>query len=123
MEFYYLPDEYHTVHTACFELVKQIEEFIVKDEYKVLRVSASPMTPKELKQLEECGDLWMYLKKHKEEQFYTLMNKQLILGLLRDFCYFMQESLDCSNKMRLVVSYALLRRPLVDNLKLAHGHR
>ena len=30
----------------------------------------------------------------------------------------MQESLDCSNKMRLVVTYALLRRPLVDNLKI-----
>ena len=118
MEFYYLPEEYHAVHTACFELVRQIEEFIVKDEYKFLRLSTSPMTPEELKLLEECGDLWVYLKKHKEDQFYTLLNKQLISGLLRDFCYFMQESLDCSNKMRLVVAYALLRRPIVDNLKI-----
>ena len=118
MEFYYLPEEYHAVHTACYELVKQIEEFIVKDEYKFLSVSTSPMTPEELKLLEESGDIWDYLKKYKEDQFYTLLNKQLILGLLRDFCYFIQESLDCSNKMRLVVSYALLRRPIVDNLKI-----
>ena len=118
MEFYYLPKEYHTIHSACIELVRQIEEFIVKDEYKFLKVSTSAMTPEELNLLEKCGDIWAFLKKYKEEQFYTLLNKQLILGLLRDFCYFMQESLDCSNKMRLVVSYALLRRPLVDNLKI-----
>lgn len=118
MEFYYLPEDYHTVHAACFELVRQIEEFIVKDEYKFLRVSTSAMTPEELKLLEECGDIWAFLKKYKEEQFYTLLNKQLISGLLRDFCYFIQESLDCSRRMRLVVSYALLRRPIVDNLKI-----
>lgn len=117
MEFYYLPKEYHAIHSACSELVKQIEEFIVKDEYQFLKVSTSPMTPEELKRLEECGDIWDFLKKYREEQFYTQLNKQLILGLLMDFCYFMQESLDCSNKMRLVVSYALLRRPLVDNLR------
>ena len=118
MEFYYLPKEYHSVYKACFELVRQIEEFIVKEDYRFLKVSVSDMTPEELKQLEECGDIWDYLKKYKEEQFYTQLNKQLILGLLMDFCYFMQESLDCSNKMRLVVSYAMLRRPLVDNLKI-----
>lgn len=118
MEFYYLPKEFHAVHTACFELVRQIEEFIVKDEYKFLSVSTSPMTPEELKLLEDCGDIWVFLKKYREEQFYTLLNKQLILGFLRDFCYFIQESLDCSRRMRLVVSYALLRRPIVDNLKI-----
>lgn len=118
MDFYYLPKEYHAVHTACFELVRQIEEFIVKDEYKFLKVSTSAMTPEELMLLEECGNIWDFLKQYKEEKFYTQLNKSLILGLLMDFCYFMQESLDSSNKMRLVVSYALLRRPLVDNLRI-----
>lgn len=118
MKFYYLPEEYRIIHSTCFELVRQIEEFIVKDEYKFLRVSTSAMTPEELTLLEECSDIWDFLKKYREEQFYTQLNKSLILGLLMDFCYFMQESLDCSNKMRLVVSYALLRRPLVDNLRI-----
>lgn len=118
MKFYYLPEEYRRIHSACFELVRQIEEFIVKEEYQFLRVSTTTMTPDDLKLLEECGDIWDFLKKYREEQFYSQLNKSLILGLLMDFCYFMQESLDCSNKMRLVVSYALLRRPLVDNLRI-----
>ena len=118
MEFYYLPKEYHSVHKACFELVRQIEEFVVGKDYQFLRVSHAPMTEEEKNKFVECGDIWDFLKKYKEEEFYKLLKKQLILGLLMDFCYFMQESLECSKKMRLVVSYALLRRPLVDNLKI-----
>lgn len=118
MEFYYLPEEHRAIHTVCFELVRQIEEFIVGKDYEFLRVSQSKLTEEEKDHLIECGDLWDFLRKYKEDQFYTLLNKQLILGLLKDFCYFMQESMDCSNKMRLVVSYALLRRPVVDNLKI-----
>ena len=45
MEFYYLPKEYHNIHKTCFELVGQIEEFIVKKEYQFLKVSVSNMTP------------------------------------------------------------------------------
>ena len=118
MEFYYLPKEYHSVHKACFELVRQIEEFVVGKDYQFLRVSHAPMTEEEKDKFVECGDIWDFLKKYKENEFYRLLKKQLILGLLMDFCYFMQESLECSKKMRLVVSYALLRRPLVDNMKI-----
>lgn len=118
MEFYYLPKEYQSVHKACFDLVRQIEEFVTRGDYLFLRVSHAPLTEEEKDKLEESGDIWDFLKNYKEEQFYTLLKKQLVLGLLMDFCYFMQESLECSKKMRLVVSYALLRRPLVDNLKI-----
>ena len=118
MDFYYLPEEHRAIHTACFELVRQIEEFIVGKDYQFLQITSAELSLEEKARLDECGDLWDFLKKYKEEQFYTLLNKQLILGLLKDFCYFMQESLDCSNKKRLVISYALLRRPLYDNLKI-----
>lgn len=117
-EYYYLPKKYHKVHSACFELVRQIEEFITVRDYEFLKITTYPMTEDELDKLNELGDLWDFLKQHKEDQFYNLLNKQIINGLLTDFCYFMQESLECSKKMRLVVTYAMLRRPLVDNLKI-----
>lgn len=118
MEFYYLPEELRVMHTACFELIRQIEEFIVGKDYQFLQITSSKLSLEDKVRLDECGDLWDFLKKYKEEQFYSLLNKHLILGLLKDFCYFMQESLDCSKKKRQVVSYAMLRRPLVDNLKI-----
>ena len=98
MEFYYLPKKYHSVHKACFELVRQIEEFVVGKEYQFLQVSHAPMTEEEKDKFVECGDIWDFLKKYKEEEFYRLLKKQLTLGLLMDFCYFMQESLECSKK-------------------------
>ena len=113
-----MQDEFKAVHEACFELIRQIEEFIVGNEYDFLRVSHFSMTEEEKTQFESCSGIWDFLKKYKEKQFYNQLNKQLVMGLLMDFCYFMQESLDCSNRKRLVISYALLRRPLVDNLKI-----
>ena len=118
MKFHFLPEEHRGIHTTCYELIRQIEEFIVGKDYKFLQITSSELSLEDKERLDECGDLWDFLKKYKEEQFYTLLNKNLILGLLKDFCYFMQESMDCSNKMRLVISYALLRRPIVDNLKI-----
>lgn len=118
MEFYYLSKKYQGAHKTCFELVRQIEEFVVGKEYQFLRVSHAPLTEEEKDKILGCDDIWDFLREYKGDQFYTLLNKQLILGLLMDFCYFMQESLDCSKKKRQVVSYAMLRRPLVDNLKI-----
>ena len=118
MEFYYLPNEYRTIHTACFELIRQIEEFIVGKEYQFLQVSHYELSDAEKELLKQSGDIWDFLKKYREKDFYNQLNKQIILGLLMDFCYFMQESMACSCKKRLVVSFALLRRPLVDNLKI-----
>ena len=116
MEFDYLPEKYRAIHKACFELIQQIEEFIIGKEYWFLKEFELKLTKEEKECLDECGDVWEYLKKYDKEQLYKLLSKQLILGLLMDFCYFMGESMDCSKKRKLVVSYALLRKPLVDNL-------
>lgn len=118
MEFYYLPAKYHNIHSVCFELVKQIEEFIICEDFKFLQISVFNITKLEYAKFNNSTDIWDYLKKNDEDGFYKQLNKSIFLGLLRDFCYFMQESLDCSDKMRLVVAYALLRRPIVDNLKI-----
>lgn len=118
MKFDYLPKKYRTVHSACFKLVQQIEEFIVGNDYRCLQSTTYKLSDEEIRLFDEYDNIWDYLQKYKKEQFCTLLNKNLILGLLKDFCYFILESLECSKKMRLVVSFALLRRPLVDNLKI-----
>lgn len=118
MDFYFLPQEHKTVHVICFELIRQIEEFIVGKKYQFLQVSHYDLSEAEKVYFEECGNIWEFLKKYREKDFYNQLKKHMILGLLMDFCYFMQESMVCSCKKRLVVSFALLRRPLVDNLKI-----
>lgn len=73
MEYYYLSKEYHNVHKGCFDLVRQIEEFITGKEFQFLRVSHAPLTEEEKDKLVGCGDIWDFLRKYKEEQFYTLL--------------------------------------------------
>ena len=118
MEYYNLPKEFQTIHSACYKIVQQIDELIICDDYKFLQTSEFPLTKEEYEKYNESVNIWAYLKENNEEKFYKCLNKRLMLGLLGDFCYFTQESLRCSNKMRVVVAYALLRRPIVDNLKI-----
>ena len=112
----YLPKEFRAIHKACSELILQIEELLVGKEYEFLKVYELDLTKEDKERLEECGDMMVYLEKHKKEHFIQLINRQLVIGLLSDFCYFIEESLDCSKKKRLVISYALLRKILVDNM-------
>ena len=46
----------------------------------------------------------------------VLYYKQLCAALLSDFLHFIYESLKCSRKGKLTVAYALLRKPLKENL-------
>ena len=66
MEFYYLPEELRAMHTACFELIRQIEEFIVGKDYQFLQITSSKLALEDKARLDECGDLWDFLKKYKE---------------------------------------------------------
>ena len=58
MEFDYLPEKYRAIHKACFELIQQIEEFIIGKEYRFLNGLELELTKEEKERLDECGDLW-----------------------------------------------------------------
>ena len=62
MEFYYLPGEYKAIHTACFELIRQIEEFIVGKEYQFLQVFHYELSDAEKELLKQSGDVWDFLR-------------------------------------------------------------
>lgn len=57
--------------------MRQIEEFIVGEDYKFLQLTHQRLSEDDLKHLDEFADIWDFLKTYKEEQFYTLLNKQL----------------------------------------------
>lgn len=59
--------------------------------------------------------LWLEKNGYKEEVL-ILYYKQLCAALLSDFLHFIYESLKCSRKGKLTVAYALLRKPLKENL-------
>ncbi len=51
-----------------------------------------------------------------EDDLNSIIYKQVTIALLSDFCHFLYEALDCSAKGKLTVTFALLRKPLKENL-------
>jgi hypothetical protein len=51
-----------------------------------------------------------------KEQIYSIYYRHTLFSLIVDFCHYMLESINCAAKMKVAVSYALLRKPLKDAL-------
>lgn len=118
-EYLYLPEKYHKLHQQCMNLIFQIEEFIIKEEYTCLKAFAIKLEKIDMSFIEDGGDIFDFLRTNgKIDEMRKCVKHQVLYAILIDFCYFMQEALLCSKKMRLVVTYSLLRRPLIDDLKI-----
>lgn len=51
-----------------------------------------------------------------KDALYEAYYKRVLFSLVGDFCNYMLESINCAAKMKIAVSYALLRKPLKDTL-------
>lgn len=62
-------------------------------------------------------EILRWLEKHnKSSELGELLLKSVYPAILADYCQFVSEALHCSEKGKLTVTYALLRKPLRDNL-------
>jgi hypothetical protein len=117
-KYFYLPKEFRVSHDVCMGLIGEIEDFAINSKYQTIKYIAIPIEETEADKL-KCynNDILQFLfdSERKIEAEYVIKS-QLIWGLLRDNCYFLQEALDCSKKMRHVVAFSMLRRPLVFNM-------
>lgn len=67
--------------------------------------------------LESSEDIILWLEKNGyHEEALMLLFKQIIRGLLADFGHFTYEALNCSQKGKLSVTFALLRKAFKDHL-------
>ena len=66
---------------------------------------------------ERDNNLMTWLKDNGYEmEMYELNRRHILCSLVADFCHYMLESFVCAAKMKPAVAYALLRKPLRDNL-------
>lgn len=114
-KYLYLPKEFWKYHAQCEFLINQIEEFVTDKSYNGLRFKAINLKNEhEIKEGEHFLDFLLRAKRYKEHD--EFIRNQIINALLIDICYFLQEALDCSKKMRLTVTFALMRKPFVYDL-------
>jgi hypothetical protein len=115
-----LPEKYSQRHEYCINVYNQITSLIVSIEKS--GVLKSPMKLKEgdtIDNLSELSglDLYNWLKEKDYSDVILEMNyKECFAALSTDMLQFILTSLNCSEKGQLNVTYALLRKPLKDNL-------
>lgn len=119
MSYSHLPEAFKFSHDFCFFLHDQMvftlksgEEANIFSHSWEMDPNNSPipdgMSGEELVQ-------WLEQKGHKDV-IYILYYKQICAALLADMLHFIYEALSCSAKGKLTVTYALLRKPIKENL-------
>lgn len=114
-KYLYIPESFWIQHDQCELMINQIEEFITDETYDELRVQKINLPPETLINEEE-NVLDYLIRINKFEERDRLIQNTLINALLGDTCYFLQEAISCSKKKRLSVTFALLRKPLIEHL-------
>jgi hypothetical protein len=114
-DFLYLPEKFQQYHKSCEFLLYQIEDFVVKDDYRKLRVQSLQFT-KQRDFLEGEHILDYLLRSGEHDKHREIVTSNILNALIADICQFMQIALFASLQKRLTVTFALIRKPFVYNL-------
>jgi len=110
-----LPQKFHKDHKFCSLMVDEIESFIISDVFMGLKIQILNFDGKEL--LQENEHILDYLLRTNQKGFHDKHLKNHILyALLIDSVSFLKEAMEASAKMRLTVTFSLLRKPFVYNM-------
>lgn len=113
-DYYVLPKKYHLDHEYCIYLHDQLVKIIVEGEK--LGVFKQTINTKKKFPKVKGEDLFFWLKKNFPRQTKRYMVKGIFEATLSDALQFIFTALQASTKGKLSVTYALLRKPLKDNL-------
>jgi hypothetical protein len=118
----FLPDQYYFSHKYSLCLNEYLANLIVFGEQN--KVYSVPIHFKDKRHDEEVSQLrlkgkeialWLEKNGYRDE-LEKMMLRTLYPALLWDLHQFVAEALECSEKARLTVTYALLRKPFRDDL-------
>lgn len=115
-----LPPAYWRQHEFCFFLHDQVLALLVQYEQSgahrwVIEAFAKALADSDARDTEI--DILGFLKQQALVRFYQHhIVSHLVLGLTSDMLHFIYESLKCFEKRKFAVGFALLRKPLKENL-------
>jgi hypothetical protein len=114
-EFIHLPKDFHKQHKNCEFLLYQIEDFVLKDTYKGLRVQTIKLE-EELKLLDGEHLLDYLIRTNKHSEHNEIITSNILNALIGDICQFLQIALYASLQQRLTVTFSLIRKPFCYDL-------
>lgn len=116
----FIPKQYHFSHQYCFFLHDLLADVVVSGEKaRIFNVSIKLRNKSDAEEMSKRSgeELATWLEDNGYKDIvYLLTYKQICVALLSDLCHFVYEALECSQKGKLTVTYALLRKPFKENL-------
>jgi hypothetical protein len=114
-DFLYLPEKFQSFHKTCEFLLYQIEDFVVKDTFRGLRVQTIHFEEEAV--FLEQEHIFDYLNRSGlQDKHNEIITCNILNSVIADTCQFLQIALFASLQERLTVSFALIRKPFVYNL-------
>ena len=114
-DFIHLPKEFHRQHRSCEFLLYQIEDFVIADAYKDLKVQTLNFG-KELELMDGEHILEYLIRTNNSDKHDEIITSQILNAVIADTCQFLQIALFSSLQQRLTVTFSLIRKPFVYNL-------
>jgi len=117
---YYLPKKYKELHNLCFYLHDILVQVVVEGENKKLFDTVYNFKKRsDIEAIKGNDDILEWLSNNGyEDEFKSIVIKQVLIATISDYCHYVYEALKCSEKSKLAITYTLLRKPLKDNLLL-----
>ena len=112
-----LPKKYHSVHNICAYLYDHLID-IISDTYylEMADTLLDPPIPAENTNGAEYDMLSHLASENRYDELEVIVIKHLIMSMIGDMANFIYESLRIAKSGKMVVAYALLRKPFTDQL-------
>ncbi|MHC1690714.1 MAG: hypothetical protein AB9833_07755 [Bacteroidales bacterium] len=116
----FLPKKYHKINNLCAIIYDQLTEIYKEYNYKELSHTTidfkdNSKLVQELKK--DKIHILDWLKANElNNEIEIIITKQIVLAVVSDFINFMFESMYCAKRGKMTVAYALLRKPITDEL-------
>ncbi len=116
-----LPKKYHNVNNLCAIIYDQLTEIFVADNYKGLNWATFKLDKNKQLLVDELQrneiHVLEWLKANDlTDELTSVLTKHITMSLVSDFVNFIYESLSNAKRGKMTVAYALLRKPLTDEL-------
>jgi len=124
IDYKFLDEKHWFAHDYCLFLHDVLIDTLVEVEKSGLHNIEIEFSDEDEVLLEELNDelssgmdiLEILEEGGKVVEIFDLLFRQVCMGILSDMGHFIYEALECSKKGKLTVTFALLRKPLTENL-------
>lgn len=111
-----LPDKFVGTNNICAIIYDQLTEIYNFDLYNELRETTIDTSKGNDFDNEKTHIIDWLQSNEKNEELELVLTKHILLSVVSDFVNFIFESLKCAQKGKITVAFAMLRKPLTDEL-------